>query len=234
MGVIQVAGAWELKEANQVLVGILHTDVTTLSWSFGIRNLIIPGKEEHRRFSPFMPVCGMPFDHARNACAQQCLALGAEWMFFLDSDVVPPRDALLRLISRRLPFVAGVYHRRSPPAGVPVMQKPAGQWVLHYPPNTLIEVDVVGSGCMLIHRSVLESMPPQDPARGKTYFDWKVDMAHTLPPGEGMSEDFTFCAAIRKHLGVKIMVDTGVQCKHLGFAEAGYGTFSPMQCVPVT
>lgn len=178
--------SWEIKSGNSVLVGILHVDVTSIAWALGLRSLQIPGQ--------ISVVAGLPFDHARNALAMQAIDRGADYLFFLDSDVIPPGDAIVRLMSHNLPIVSGVYHRRSPPIGIPVMQKPAGQWITKYPQNQLIEVDVVGAGCLLIHRSVLERLPPQ--RHGKHWFAWGVDLkdsAAVTRPWEIMSEDFTFC-----------------------------------------
>lgn len=182
-----MAGAWEIQQGKQVLVGILHVDTTTIHWACGLRNLIIPGT--------IMPIAGQPFDMARNTICQAALVNGFEHCFMLDSDVIPPRDAILRLMAHRKPLISGVYFRRSPPEGVPVMQK-GGQWVLKYPRNKLFEVDVCGAGCLLIHRSVLERLPPQRPHAGKHWFDWRVDCAgneEALKAGPPMSEDFTFC-----------------------------------------
>ncbi len=213
-------GSWELKARKQVLVGILHTDQVTLSWAFGLRNLQVPGE--------ILPVAGMPFDHARNAVCQAALDNGYQYVFFLDSDVAPPNDTIPRLMSHRLPLVSGVYHRRSPPHGVPVMQRPVGRWVTSYPANSLIEVDVVGTGCLLIHRSILEQMPPLDARRGKRWFDWKVDMPG-LPQGEALSEDFAFNMHLKRTLGIKTMVDTSVICRHIGLSQATYGSMLPLE-----
>jgi hypothetical protein len=166
----------------------------------------------------------MPFDHARNVGAMRALECGAEWLFFLDSDVIPPPDTIHRLIAHRQPIVSGVYCRRSPPAGIPVMIKD-GQWVANPPMNTLIEVDVVGAGCLLIHRSVLQNLPPQRQA--KHWFDWRVDMQGILPVGECLSEDFTFCVHAKRH-GYKTLVDTSIWCKHVGFGEAGLHSYGPL------
>jgi hypothetical protein len=155
-----VSGSWEIKSQKQVLVGILHTDTTTIAWSFGLRNLIIPGH--------VIGVSGMPFDHARNSIVRTCLDNGYEWCFFLDSDVVPPNDAIIRLMAHNQPIISGVYHRRSHPVAVPVMLR-NGMWLTQYPANKVIEVDLVGCGCMLYHRSVFEKLPPQRP--GKPWFD---------------------------------------------------------------
>lgn len=215
-------GSWEVKANNQVLCAILHTEVTTVAWSFGLRNLIIPGQ--------IIPLCGMPYDHARNNAVHQLLGSSFEWLFFLDSDVIPPRDAILRLLAHKQPFISGVYARRSPPVGVPVMLR-GHNWITEYPANSIIEVDLVGAGCLLMHRTVFEKLPPQRP--GKPWFDWRVDMKGILPEGECMSEDFTLCIHYKRH-GGRVLVDTGVVCRHVGFGESRPGSFGPMDTTPNT
>jgi hypothetical protein len=209
--------AWQLKEMRKVLVGVLHVDVVPIAWALNLRRMVIPGE--------VAAVSGMPYDMARNALCARALTEGWEYLFFLDSDVTPPVDAIPRLMAHKKPLVSGVYHRRSEPAGVPVMIK-GGQWVFDPPPNRVIEVDVVGAGCLLIHRSVLEQLPPQDERRGKRWFDWRVDMPG-LPPGEAMSEDFTFNLHVKRTLGVPTLVDTSVVCGHIGLAEFNHNSARP-------
>ena len=147
-------GAWEIKEANQVSVGILHTDNVTMHWALGLRNLIIPGREDLRLWNPISPVSGMPFDHARNACVAGMLSKPyCTHLFFLDSDVVPPKDAILRLMAHKLPIVSGMYCRRSPPHSLPVMIR-NGTWYKDFKMGSMVEVDLVGAGCLLISREV--------------------------------------------------------------------------------
>lgn len=213
--------SWEL--TPRVLCGILHVDIVPIAWAFGLRKLLPLDM-------PIMPVTGRPYDHARNSICQTALDHGFEYVFMLDSDVIPPPDTIPRLLAHRKPIISGVYHRRSPPHGLPVMCR-NGQFLTQYPANSIIEVDVVGAGCLLIHRSVLEQMQPSDPKRGRHWFDWKVDMAHLLPPGEGMSEDFVFCLKARKELGIPILVDTGIQCRHVGLSEAYFGGMKPCEAV---
>lgn len=213
-------GSWEIQNQQSVLAAVLHTDNTTIAWSFGLRNLQIPGQ--------IIGLAGMPYDMARNVACMKALECGASHIFFLDSDVIPPPDAVLRLMAHKLPIVSGVYCRRSHPAGVPVMMKPLGQWITQFPANSLIEVDVVGAGCLLIHRSVLETLPPQSP--GKHWFDWRVDQQGNRPKEECLSEDFTFMMHAKKY-GYKTIVDTSIICRHVGFAQAGLGTFTPMESI---
>lgn len=220
-----MAGCWELP--NQVLVSTLQVDLVTTAWAYGMRNLIIPGN------IPPLPLAGMPYDMARNMACQRALELGADYLFFLDSDVIPPRDAIVRLINHRVPFISGMYSRRSPPWSVPVMIK-NGTWFTDFIKGSVVEVDYVGAGCMLIARSILEQLPPIDPNRNKRWFDWRVDMQGITSSGDALSEDFSFCKQVRQKLGIPTLVDTSVECKHVGFAEATYGHYRPMECTSVT
>jgi hypothetical protein len=218
-------GAWELRQSHSVFSAILHTEVTSMAWSFGFKNLIIPGP-------PTIPISGQPFDMARNTACMRFLESGCEWLFFLDSDVIPPRDAVLRLLKHNLHIVSGMYCRRSPPVALPVMLR-GGNWLTQFPMGTLQEVELVGAGCLLIHREVIEKLPPIDPQRGKHWFDWRVDMPQGVADGTHLSEDFSFNLHARRH-GYKIYVDTSIHCRHAGLGEATYGNFQPLDCTPVT
>ena len=216
-----MVAAWDARNDPNILVGILHVDTTTVAWALGLRALKIPG-----RFQEPLCVAGMPFDDSRNVLCQRALELGADGVFMLDSDVVAPVDTILRLWKHNLPIVSGVYYRRSPPEGIPVMQKPVGQWITNFPKKSLIEVDVVGAGCLLLRRSLLENCPPQRP--GKHWFDWRVCFHQSMPREECLSEDFTFMTHIRRTMGIKTYVDTSIECKHIGFAQATNKSFKPL------
>lgn len=143
-----------------------------------------------------------------------------------NSDVIAPPDAILRLMAHNRPIVSGLYCRRSPPHAIPVMIRD-GQWVTSFTPGSLVEVDYVGAGCLLIHREVLEKLPPSRPECGKRWFDWKVDMAGIGPPGENLSEDFVMCKNARDKLGIRTVVDTSVVCQHIGLGTATFQSFVP-------
>ena len=206
-------GAWEIPKS--VLCAILHVEHVPFAWAMHLRRLQVPG--------PVIGLTGMPFDHARNAACQKALEIGVDFLYFVDSDVITPPDVIHRLMAHRLPIVSGLYNRRSPPAGVPVMIK-NGSWVTTLPdPNKgespLVEVDLVGAGCLLIQTSVLRDMPPQEP--GKHWFNWQVDKG-------GTSEDFTFNIHAKKTLGISTYVDTSIRCKHIGLSEYHYQAVQPL------
>lgn len=225
-----MVAAWEIKNQKQVLVAILHTEIVTFAWSLGLRRLLVPG--EIREFpinvdnyvDPVQGVTARPYDDLRNEACMACLKGGWEYLFFLDSDVVCPPDTIHRLLAHKKPLISGLYFRRSPPVGLPVMMKPVGQWHVNYPRDKVIEVDTVGAGCLLIHRSLLEKCPPQRP--GHHWFDWRVNLngQHPFP----LSEDFTFNVWVKQKLNVPTLVDTSVRCRHLGYSESTEGQFMPL------
>jgi hypothetical protein len=171
----------------------------------------------------------MPFDHARNMACENMLNNGFEWLFFLDDDVVAPPDTIQRLINHKKDIVSGIYHRRALPIA-PVMLRfdanDQAQWVNEYPANTLIEVDLVGAGSLLIHRRVLERM-------SRPWFEWQLGKEDPKPePGvkvpAKLSEDFSFCRKAKREFGFGIYVDTSIQCEHIGLGQAHTGgTFTP-------
>lgn len=208
-------GAWEVQRP-EVLVAILTRELVTMKWALGLRNVQLPAA------SAIVTKSGMPFDHARNTACEDALQHGFQWLFFLDDDVVPPPDVYARLARHDKDIVSGLYYRRAEPIA-PVMMaydsEGQAQWITQWsPPNSLIEADLVGAGCLLIHRRVLEQMP-------KPWFEWQLgrdDLQHKL------SEDFAFCRRAKKDFGFSIHVDTSVACEHIGFGQSELGgSFRP-------
>lgn len=86
----------------------------------------------------------------------------ADWIFWIDDDTVPPQNAILSLTKLGLSFVAGLYFLPREPYN-PIAYKrheSSGLYapVYKYPRGGLFEVDSVGMGCTLIHRSVYEKI----------------------------------------------------------------------------
>lgn len=74
--------------------------------------------------------------------------------------------------------------------------------------QSLIEVDAVATGCMVIHRSVIEHLP-------KPIFEY----VHF-----GTSEDLAFCANA-KEAGIPVYVDLSTVCGHYNWAPLGQAQF---------
>lgn len=144
----------------------------------------------------------------------------ATHLFFLDDDVIPPPDGLLRLLADSeaydLPIVTGLYLQRSAPH-LPV--------VYRYDPDAsrhvqitrfcpgLQEVDACGGGCLVVRTDVLRAIA----ATGEQPFDYL--------PGMDASEDVAFCLRARR-LGYRLALDFYVACQHLTTVAIAYETHS--------
>lgn len=114
-------------------------------------------------------------DANQNSIVQDFLKGPSEWLYMIEDDTVHPDGTLLRLLSLGRPFVSGLYYLGAPPHH-PVayfrntpedFAKDPGRVVGTYRPlfgwdrGELIEMDSVGMGCALIHRSVYETIQEQ-------------------------------------------------------------------------
>lgn len=215
-----MSGAWE-RETPSVLLAILTREIVATKWAMGLRNLALPG------LSGVSFRSGAPFDVMRNSACTDALAGGFQWLMFLDDDVIPPADAVSRLMRHHQDIVSGLYFRRQEPICPVAMKIDAegkSQWVTTWsPPECILEIDLVGAGCLLIHRRVLERVPPP-------WFDWEIGKEPAAPRGRGaMSEDFVFCMNA-KRAGFKVMLDTSIRCEHVGLGQSSSdGSFRPSQ-----
>ena len=131
----------------------------------------------------------------RNKIVEGFLNTTAEWLLFLDIDMVFAPDLVEALLSA----ANDEDHERKILAGfylTPTAQKPCSAWLVYGPNGKLQtigsfnvgevkEVASVGMGGTLIHRSVLEAFP-------LAADDWRW-FGHDLIDGVRHGEDVTFC-----------------------------------------
>jgi GT2 family glycosyltransferase len=147
----------------------------------------------------------------------------SDWLLMIDTDeqlTVETFDILVNAAhDKERPVVSGLVfaafdaHKHPYPKPVPAIFQDAPEGFLplfKYDRNSLFEIDACGTGCVLIHRSVLEKMRDNaDPHQG-TDWCWFWD-----GPIEGnwISEDLLFSRRIRQ-LGFPIYVHTGAVLPH--------------------
>lgn len=181
-------------------------------------------KGEHECLFEF--VRGYDCATARNKIALRAQQLNVDYLFMVDNDVTPPKDALLNLLSHGEQVVSGYYAHRGTDnlyngrTCVCRMYDESGKLYFNYPLESeytadelrekrnageyLVQLHGGGMGCILINTSVFYDVP-------YPWFDW----VNYAGKNRGMlSEDLFFCESL-KNEGIPIYVDTRVSCGHL-------------------
>lgn len=108
--------------------------------------------------------CGtMTADHSRNLIAGDFLKSDAEWLFWVDSDTMPPAGCVERMLANGKTLVSGVYYGKNPPHPPIAYYKHNGGYrpidlAVRWEKGEILKVDSAGMGCMLTHRSVFEDI----------------------------------------------------------------------------
>ena len=178
-------------------------------------------REQVKRPCDIVECKGMPIDVARNQLVEAALKKGSEWIFFLDSDVVPKEDNCIeRMIATMqhhgMKILSGLYIGKKHEGWFPCAWKKVGNNKFSpLKPDLkpgIYEVDVVGAGLLMIHRSVFEAMKPP-------WFLWTKNTYDKdgKPRADDMvaSEDFVFCLQAAK-LGFKTFLDMTIKADHMG------------------
>jgi len=150
----------------------------------------------------------------RNQLVTEALRSGLSHIIMMDSDQVYDIKTITQLLSHRLPIVGCLVYRRYPPFD-PLMLKGTiskYQSILEWEPDSLVEVDATGTGCLLFDMEVFRSMP-------YPWFRFRQG-----PYGSVIGEDFGFCSDLREK-GYRIFVDTSIPAGHLTHMVVNEGTW---------
>ena len=154
-------------------------------------------------------VFGENIEVARNMLVQRAILMDAEYLLFIDEDIVLSRDAILKLYDAQADVISGCYFQKFHRPLIPVFQnrKPDGT---HYVPNIdgdrVIDLNwMSGCGILLIKTDVFKKIKPP-------YFQ----MLRNNQGGIAVGED---CFFIQKcvEAGLSVKLHTGVKCGHVDF-----------------
>lgn len=148
---------------------------------------------------------------ARIKCCEAAKHYGADWLLMVDSDTVPPPDALANMLEHDAPVVLGWYQWKNHADGETCLWKPGG-WTSRYSAAELhaLESDGVtavrsqggGLGCALIKTTILDRVP-------RPWFRWIVEAN-----GSETGEDIYFCKLLNR-AGIQVLADTRAACAHV-------------------
>lgn len=151
---------------------------------------------------------GYQIDQIRNLIAAH--ACNYDYLLSVDSDIVLPNDALVKMLAHNVHIVSGVYIQRKQGLEVPEIYRKnntggtSNVQMSDIMPPGLHEIDGCGFGCVLVNCNVFRHM---------TYPHFKYEMASAMQIQ--VSEDNYFCAKAQRN-GVKIYVDSSIVCEHIG------------------
>jgi hypothetical protein len=193
-------------------MGKIQTDLMlrVIQWIFGSKSILFPPQN----FSPISV--------ARNKCVEEFLKQGYDYIFFVDSDTVPPPDALAKLLSHRKKLISGVtcnlklcsdgILRPAPMVFKYANPKKKDEGFLPILKHDGVdEIVACGMSCCLIHKDVFKGM--KDP--------WFEERPYEKYGKKPLGEDFDFCEKVIKK-GIKMYADFSVKCSHHKVVKIDY------------
>lgn len=183
-------------------------------------------REKGERIGSFNNVLGLGLlAKSRNIIVKHFLEQTTDdWILMIDSDEFLSSDNFQKLVDTadkdERPFVSGLYFAAWQPTPDKVTPMPlifvvdpenGVQPYFQYPRNTVVDIYAAGTGCMLIHRSVLEQMRE---VYGDDYGrDWCWFQDGPIEDNKWLSEDLMFCLRLQS-MGVRMVAHTGAVLPH--------------------
>ena len=159
-------------------------------------------------------------NRARNSCAAKFLSGDCTHLMFVDADIrFKPAD-VVKLVSHNLNIVGGIYPQKVLPPKMVVNALRNGKQE-----GDLVEVGTLGTGFMLVKRTVFEQMIDA----GTTKYTDSIGLDQSAnnhqydffnctidSNGRYLTEDWSFCRRWRQ-LGGTVYADTTVALAHVGY-----------------
>ncbi len=152
----------------------------------------------------------MPVDSNRNFVFKKVLETpDIEYILMLDADISPPKN-ILEMIKHNEKIISGmimIMKKGIPqPCAMKLVENTLTPVILsdfQKRADSLIEVDGIGTGCLMVHRSVIEQIQPP-------WFKFEYDSYGIMSVGE----DYHFSLKARAN-NFRIFVDSSMPCGHL-------------------
>jgi len=167
----------------------------------------------------FCNIGGEKVDVARNYLIERALESGAKYLLFVGEDTVLPYDAfkVLHETAEKNPgtVVTGVYYIKCSDAMIMVRN---GNWITipNVDPGQLITAWQTGMDVMLVPIDILKRLKEEDPELPFCCIGNNIN--DEIP---FVGEDNFFVHRLHR-LGIKLLVNTDVQCLHMDLASGNY------------
>lgn len=189
-----------------ILIGIPSKDQIEIETAISIANLDWDGHNISYTHSNGAGVYGIA--QARNNLVQQAIDGGFDKLFMIDSDMVVPEDAIVKLLDPDEPIVIGVARYKNDSGRAPIfkgVQDSTGSeaWIWEQIPNSRFTFKSGGVACAMIDVAVFDTI-------GRPWFVWEERRN-----GSYVGEDIYFYDKART-AGYIPKADGRVKCGHIG------------------
>lgn len=193
-------------QIKKILIAIPTAKYIESETFASIYNMIKPDNTELY----FQFFYGYNIAQVRNLMAHFTIINNFDYIFWVDSDIVIPRDALIKLLNADKDIISGVYIQRKPDQKIPEIyiwenpNKMRNAYLSEVQGNAIQEIAGCGFGCVLTKTQVLKNI-------GYPQFEY----ANALDHRNTISEDVDFCMKARRK-NYKIFMDSSIKCEHIG------------------
>lgn len=154
---------------------------------------------------------------SRNKLCKQALECKADYILWLDSDMVFPKNLIEVMLNHMQDkdIVSGLYFKRVYPFA-PVLNRTLNDNGTasdydDYPKNAVFECEGFGFGCVMMKTTIL--------------YDMLLNNEFWFTPVNNFGEDLSFMWRAKK-LGYKAYVDSNIRCGHIGHIMVTEDTFN--------
>lgn len=207
-----------MKENGQqykVAIGIPSEDTVFTDFALCLGSLIIFGGAHYGVFNQR----GCYVHDNRDFIVNEAKKWGADYLFFIDTDIIAPPNTILRLLSHKKPVAGATYVKRRSPH--PILGATFDSR-LAIPAHGLHRFAELPTGCMLIDMKVFDTI-----ADGGPHFRTPVIN------GKTKGEDIDFChRCLEKDVHIFCDIDLSLELAHIGvkkynIVEAQQGMYAP-------
>lgn len=150
---------------NRLVIGIPMTGVLRAEWVLARYGQIIPTNWSSidiiQWVNQYSPMQYMVAD-ARNLVVQKAVETNAEWVLFIDHDVIIPPYLFLAMNDyirkNKYPVVAGLYYTRGFPSEPLIYRGRGNSFYTDWKLGDKVMVDGIPMGCTLINGKILQAM----------------------------------------------------------------------------
>lgn len=204
-----------IKVMKKILIACPTPDLVKISFVENLLAIILKAQKLDGVDINFSYKTGVRTDRNRNELVKLALENSMDYILWLDTDMLYPVNIVEKLLGSDKDIIGVLYYKRAEPY-TPIGSYKSKKKEFSYNPldpttlpvDSVIEVDGLGFGGMMVKTSVYDKM-------GEDKWCKYGDQYHIpVEGGNHLTHDFEFCRKAQEH-GIHIYLHTGIKPGHL-------------------